>query len=57
MINFEKYLKQLFRRIPPSDCFSSPEKYLTIEIVKRPLKKETRMETAGKKSDTRRKKT
>ena len=57
MINFERYLKQNFRRIPPSDYFCSPEKYLTIKIVKRPLKKETKMETAGKKNDTRRKKT
>ena len=51
-MNFAKYLKHLFYKTPPGDCFCSTEKYFTNKIVKIPLRK--KIETACKKSnDTR----
>ena len=41
-------LRHSFYRTPPSDCFCSTEKHFTNKIVKNPLKKEKKMETACK---------
>ena len=50
-MNFARYLRHLFYRTPPGDCFCSTEKYFTNKIVKNPLIKEKKMETACKKKN------
>ena len=51
LMNFARYLRHLFYRTPPGDCFCSTEKYFTNKIVKNPLIKEKKMETACKKKN------
>ena len=48
-MNFARYLRHLFDRPPPGDCFCSNGKYFTNKRVKNPLKK--KLETTSKKNN------
>ena len=49
-MNFERYMRYLFYRTPPGDYFYT-KIYFTTKIVKSPLEKETKTETACKKNN------
>ena len=49
LMNFTRYLRHLFYRTPPGDCFCSIEKYCINKIVKN-YEKRKKMETACKKN-------
>ena len=49
---FARYLRHLFYRKPPGDCFCSTEKYFTNKIVMNPLRKETKRKQLVRKTTT-----
>ena len=51
LMNFARYLRHLFYRTPLDESFCSTEKYFTNKIVKNPLRKEKKVETACKKNN------
>ena len=53
LMNFGKYLRQLFYRTPPGNCFCPTEKYFTNKIVKNPLRKEKKWKQLVRKTTTR----
>ena len=52
LMNSVRYLRRLFCRTPPGDYFCSTEKYSANKIVKSPLKKRKKKDTAGKKNSS-----
>ena len=50
-MNFARYVRHLFYRTPPGDASVPQKKYFISKIVKKPLRKEKKMETACKQNN------